>query len=74
LFGKTVWKALTLVATVGNRCAVKAKSPPKKTRMTRGLALPRELNQAAEAHCRKIDQTFSQWVRHLIRRELEDKP
>jgi hypothetical protein len=42
--------------------------------MTRGLALPRDLNKAAEAHCRKIDQTFSQWVRYLIRRELEDRP
>ena len=74
MFGKTVWKALTLVATVAISWRVKAKSPPKKTRMTRGLALPRDLNTAAEAHCRKIDQTFSQWVRHLIRRELEDKP
>jgi len=62
-----------MVATADNRCAVKAKSPPKQKRMTRGLALPRDLNTAAEAHCRRIDQTFSGWVRYLIRRELEDR-
>jgi hypothetical protein len=39
--------------------------------MTRGLALPRDLNQAAEAHCRANDTTFSAWVRRLIREALE---
>ena len=68
-----MWKALTLVATVAISWRVKAKSPPKKTRMTRGLALPRELNTAAEAHCRAKDTTFSAWVRRLIREALEEE-
>ena len=52
---------------------LKMKPKPKTKRMTRGLALPRELNQAAEAHCRAKDTTFSAWVRRLIREALEEE-
>ena len=50
---------------------MKAKTPPKKARLTRGLALPADLNSAATAHCRSRDLNFSQWVRSLIKRELD---
>jgi hypothetical protein len=51
---------------------VKAKTPPKKARLTRGLALSADLNAAANAHCRNRDMNFSQWVRSLIKRELDE--
>ena len=68
-----MWKALTLVATVAISWRVKAKSPPKPKRITFGIAMTAELNEATKALCQKLDMTRSQLVRFLIRRELEDR-
>jgi hypothetical protein len=45
----------------------KSKDPVK----TRGISLPRSVLAAADQLCEKDDKTFSQYVRGLIRADLE---